>query len=228
MDTQPPPATAFLDAMLCSDVRGTAARARLEVIEHPLTMTFGMSKAAMAPPQVEHGWTVEFGQPLACPTAELPTKLLSCTRRNKPLPGPVTEIAPPLAALQLKKLHCETVMLLPIALTAPPLNSELAHWRKVIPVMVTVELITLKAAPSFCGRSLQLKTVADGIPVINSTAMLLRLTVGSRKIPAASVMTEAFVESNAWAMVLQGGLDPQESESTPFSGSTVAEATGAA
>jgi hypothetical protein len=58
--------------------------------------------------------------------------------------------------------------------------------------------------------------------------MLLRLTVGSRKIPAASVMTEAFVESNAWAMVLQGGLDPQESESTPFSGSTVAEATGAA
>jgi hypothetical protein len=82
MDTQPPPATAFLDAMLCSDVRGTAARARLEVIEHPLTMTFGMSKAAMAPPQVEHGWTVEFGQPLACPTAELPTKLLSCTRRN--------------------------------------------------------------------------------------------------------------------------------------------------
>ena len=36
------------------------------------------------------------------------------------MPGPDTDMAPPLAALQLTKLHCVTATLLPLADTAPP------------------------------------------------------------------------------------------------------------
>jgi hypothetical protein len=78
-DTQPPPATAFLDALLCIDVAGTDARAMLETIVHPLMVTFIMSKAAMAPPQVEHGWWVTFGHMLGAPMAELLEKTLLLT-----------------------------------------------------------------------------------------------------------------------------------------------------
>ena len=38
------------------------------------------------------------------------------------MPGPVTETAPPLAALQPLKLHCDSTTLLPLACTAPPLE----------------------------------------------------------------------------------------------------------
>jgi hypothetical protein len=204
-DTHPPPAKAFLEALCCSDKRGTNARAMLETIEQSLMVTFGISKVAMAPPHVEHGWVASLGQPLAPPIAELRSKSLPCTRRNKPLAGPVTEIAPPLAALQLTNLHRNTTTLLPVALTAPPLALGLAHRRKMISIMVTVELTMLKAAPVFSGRSLQLKTVEDAVPLMTSDATLMMLTVGSLKTPAASEMLEALATSTAYASVLQGG-----------------------
>ena len=122
-DTQPPPATALRDKVLCWDVTGTFATTVLSVMEQPVTLTFNISKAAMAPPHVEHGsldW-LPGGHPMSPPTAELPLKLLFSTRRNTPPPRPVADIAPPLAALQFTKLHCDTATLLSTADTAPPL-----------------------------------------------------------------------------------------------------------
>ncbi len=121
-DTQPPPATAFLDALNCCDAVGTYACALFSIIVHPLTLTFNISKAAMAPPHVEHGCVASEGQPLKPPFAEFRVKVLFWTLRNRPVPGPVTDSAPPLAALQLMKLHCDTSTLLPLAETAPPLE----------------------------------------------------------------------------------------------------------
>jgi hypothetical protein len=54
-ETHPPPAKAFLDALCCSDKRGTDALTKLEIIVQALMVTLGTSKAAMAPPHVEHG-----------------------------------------------------------------------------------------------------------------------------------------------------------------------------
>ncbi len=104
--------------------------------------------------------------------------------RNRPVPGPVADIAPPLAALQLKKLHCDTATLLPEAETAPPLEVGLEQLRKVTPMIVTVELKMLKAAPTVARRRLQSKTVAEGTPLMTSDKMLLMLTVDSLKVPA--------------------------------------------
>ena len=84
--------------------------------------TFSLNGAAMAPPHVEHGCAASEGQPLKPPLAEFRVKVLFWTLRNRPVPGPVTDIAPPLAALQLMKLHCATSTLLPLAETAPPLE----------------------------------------------------------------------------------------------------------
>jgi hypothetical protein len=116
-ETQPPPATAILDELLRKD---TDASAMLEVIVHPTIVRFGISKAAIAPPHDEHGCAASPAHPLAPPMAELRSKALLCTSRYKPLPGPVTDIAPPLAALQFTKLQNDTTMLLPRALKAPP------------------------------------------------------------------------------------------------------------
>ena len=77
-DTQPPPATALRDKTLCEDAMGTSATAVLSVMEQPVTLTFNISKAAMAPPHVEHGsldWLPE-GHPMSPPTAAFPLKLL--------------------------------------------------------------------------------------------------------------------------------------------------------
>ena len=77
-DTQPPPATALRDELLCRDAMGTSATAVLSVMEQPVTLTFNISKAAMAPPHVEHGsldW-LPVGHPMSPPTAALPLKLL--------------------------------------------------------------------------------------------------------------------------------------------------------
>jgi hypothetical protein len=52
-------------------------------------------------------------------------KELFCTMRNKPSPGPATDTAPPLAAVQLVKLHCDTATLLATAEMAPPLEEKL-------------------------------------------------------------------------------------------------------
>jgi hypothetical protein len=75
-EMHPPPATAFMDALFCGDKRGTDARALLETIVQPLMVTFCISKAAMAPPHVEHGCAASWEQPLAPPMAELPSKSL--------------------------------------------------------------------------------------------------------------------------------------------------------
>ena len=77
-DTQPPPATALRDKPLCGDVVGMSATAALSVMEQPVTLTFNISKAAMAPPHVEQGsldW-LPGGHPTRPPTAALPLKLL--------------------------------------------------------------------------------------------------------------------------------------------------------
>ena len=77
-DTQPPPATALRDKPLCGDVVGMSATAALSVMEQPVTMTFNISKAAMAPPHVEQGsmdW-LPVEHPMSPPTAALPLKLL--------------------------------------------------------------------------------------------------------------------------------------------------------
>ena len=50
-------------------------------------------------------------------------KLLFWTLRYRPPPGPDTDMAPPLAALQFMKLHCDTATLLPMADMAPPLGA---------------------------------------------------------------------------------------------------------
>jgi hypothetical protein len=77
-DTQPPPATALRDKPLCGDVVGMSATAALSVMEQPVTLTFNISKAEMAPPHVEQGsldW-LPVGHPMRPPTAALPLKLL--------------------------------------------------------------------------------------------------------------------------------------------------------
>ena len=90
-------------------------------ILQPLTVTFIISNAATAPPHVEHGCLASAGQLAKPPLAELPVKLLFWTLRYRPPPGPPdTDMAPPLAALQFMKLHCDTTTLLPLADTAPP------------------------------------------------------------------------------------------------------------
>ena len=89
---------------------------------HPLIVTFNISKTAMAPPHAEHGCAASAGQPLKPPFAELRVKLLFWTSRNRSSLEAVTDIAPPLAALQLMKLHCDTTILLSLEDTAPPLE----------------------------------------------------------------------------------------------------------
>ncbi len=122
-DTQPPPATAFLDTLLCADSTGTAPAALLCAIVQPVTVTLRTSNAAMEPPHVEQGWLDpdSFGHAIKPPTAELRVKVLFWTLRNSPPLPPVADIAPPLAALQLTKTQCDTVTLLSTADTAPPL-----------------------------------------------------------------------------------------------------------
>ena len=73
-DMQPPPATALRDELLCGDVVGMSATAALSVMEQPVTLTFNISKAAMAPPHVEQGsmdW-LPVGHPMSPPTAAFP------------------------------------------------------------------------------------------------------------------------------------------------------------
>ena len=186
-DTQPPPATALRDKTLCEDAMGTSATAVLSVMEQPVTLTFNISKAAMAPPQVEHG-SLEWlpgGHPMSPPTAELPLKLLFSTRRNMPPPRPVADIAPPLAALQFTKLHCDTATLLSTADTAPPLALGLEQCWNMTPVIVTVELLMLKAAPVIGpSRRLQSNKVEEGTPLMTSDETLSMLTVDSLNTPA--------------------------------------------
>jgi hypothetical protein len=107
--------------------------------------------------------------------------------------GAIAAIAPPLAALQLMKLQCDTTMLLPDAETAPPLEFGLKQFLNDIPVMVTEESTMRKAAPSLTKRSLQLMNVADGTPLIMSDAMLLMLTVDSMKLPGLRLTLEALM-----------------------------------
>jgi hypothetical protein len=126
-DTQPPPATAFREASCCDDAAGTDARALFATIRQPLMVTLNTSKVAIAPPHVEHGCVKMFGQPIKPPNAELLKKELFWTMRNVSLSEPATDTAPPLAALQLVKLHCDTVKLLLVADMAPPL--ELKFWQ---------------------------------------------------------------------------------------------------
>jgi hypothetical protein len=127
-DTQPPPATALRDRPIWGESVGTTATALLSDMLQPTTLTFHISKAATAPPHVEHGSLdrVPVGHPIKPPTAEFRLNVLFSTRRNKLLPSPVADMAPPLAALQLMKQQRDTVTLLPTADTAPPLPSLLA------------------------------------------------------------------------------------------------------
>ncbi len=120
-DTQPPPATAFRDAMYCEEPAGTTATTLFSTILQPLTLTFRISKAATAPPHVEHGSRDCKGHPISPPIAALRVKLLFRTSRNMSPPRLVAATAPPLAALQLTKLQFDTVTLLSTADTAPPL-----------------------------------------------------------------------------------------------------------
>jgi hypothetical protein len=99
---------------------------------------------------------------------------------NVPVPYPVTDMAPPLAALQSVKLHCATAMLLPLAEIAPPYEVGLMQFLNATPVMTIVELVMLKAAPELApGRRLQSKTVAFATPVMERETMLLMPIVGS-------------------------------------------------
>ena len=93
---------------------GTSATALLSVIEQPMTLTLNMSKAAMEPPDVEHGSCdrVPCGHPIRPPIAAQRVNALFSTLRNMLVSSPVADIAPPFEALQLMKLHCVTVMLL--------------------------------------------------------------------------------------------------------------------
>jgi len=118
-------------------------------------------------------------------------KLLFWTSRNRLSLKPVTDIAPPLAALQLMKLHCDTAMLLPLADTAPPLELGLEQLLKMTPLMVTVELTIMNAAPMEARRRLQSNMVADGTPLMTSDVILLMLTVDSLKAPALRDTNEA-------------------------------------
>jgi hypothetical protein len=91
-------------------------------------VTLNISKAAIAPPHVEHGRDESSGQPTKSATARLWVKVLLWMLRNMPFPRPVTDIAPPLAALQPVKLHCVTTTLLPLAEIAPPLEVGLEQF----------------------------------------------------------------------------------------------------
>ena len=126
-DTQPPPATALRDEAFCEDSVDTTATALFSISAQPVTVTFRISNAAIAPPHVEHGSfdLMPVGHPIRPPIAELRLKLLFRAVKNNPLTVPVTEIAPPLAALQLLKLQRDTVTLLSTADTAPPFPSAL-------------------------------------------------------------------------------------------------------
>ena len=185
-DTQPPPAIAFCDFLNCGEPTGTAATAWLSAIVQPVTLTLTTSKAATAPPHVEQGSLDRepLGHPIKPPIAVLCVKLLLRTWRNRSRPGPLADTAPPLAALQLIKRHCDTATLLSIADKAPPLPLTLKQFWKVMPVKVTVELDMLKAAPEVCPmRRLQSKKVADGTPLITTDSTLLMLTVVSLNTP---------------------------------------------
>jgi hypothetical protein len=186
-DTQPPPATALRDLTLCGYAAGTAATAEFSVMVQPVTLTFVTSKAATAPPHVEHGsldW-LSAGHPISPPMAVLLLKVLFCTRRDNPASGPVADIAPPLAALQFTKLHCDTATLLPTADTAPPLPLGLEQCWNVTPVKATVELLMLKAGPLVGpSRRLQSKKVEEGTPLMTIDETLSMLTVDSLNTPA--------------------------------------------
>jgi hypothetical protein len=58
-DTQPPPATAFCDLLRWSDASGTAAAAMLSSKVQRESATANISNAAIAPPQVEQGWSAK-------------------------------------------------------------------------------------------------------------------------------------------------------------------------
>ena len=152
-----------------------------------VTLTFAISKAATAPPHVEHGsldW-LPAGHPINPPMAVLLLKSLFCTRRDKPVPGPVADIAPPLAALQFMKRHCDTATLLSTADTAPPLPLGLEQCWNVTPVKATVELLMLKAGPAVCpSRRLQSKKEKEGTPLTTRATASLTLTVDSLNTPA--------------------------------------------
>ncbi len=72
-DTQPPPATD--EALTTCSAYATAL---LSTIVQPLTLTLNISKAAIAPPQVEHGsdGNAVLGQSSERPVAELLVKVL--------------------------------------------------------------------------------------------------------------------------------------------------------
>jgi hypothetical protein len=124
-DTHPPPATAFWEFRYCPDILGTNARTLFDVMVQSLMVTLNMANAAIAPPHDEQGSAASLGQPTKPPSAELPVKLLLRTWRKRSLPGPVTDMAPPLAAVQLLKLQCDTTRLLPLETTAPPFEFRL-------------------------------------------------------------------------------------------------------
>ena len=105
----------------------------------------------------------------------------------------IAAIAPPLAALQLMKLQRDTTTLLSYADTAPPLESGLKQFSNEIPVMVTEELTMRKAEPVLTKLPLQLKNVAGGATLMTSDAMLLMLTVDSRKMPGLRLTVEALI-----------------------------------
>jgi hypothetical protein len=183
-DTQPPPATALCDLLRCGEPTGTTATARFSAIVQPVTLMLTTSKAATAPPHVEQGSLDREPPGHPPPIAVLCVKLLLRTWRNRPRPGPLADTAPPLAALQLIKRHCDTATLLSIADKAPPLPLTLKQFWNVMPVKVTVELNMLKAASEVCTRRrLQSKKVADGTPLITTDSTLLMLTVFSLNTP---------------------------------------------
>jgi hypothetical protein len=90
-----------------------------------------------------------------------------------------------LAALQFTKRHCDTATLLSTADTAPPLLLGLEQCWNVTPVIVTVELLMLKAAPVVDpSLRLQSKKVEEGTPLTTRDDTLSMLTVDSLNTPA--------------------------------------------
>jgi hypothetical protein len=183
-------------------------------------VTFDISNTATAPPHVEHGWLSSAGQPAEPALAELPVKTLLRTLRYKLLLRPDTDMAPPLVALQLMKLHCDTTTLLSLADTAPPGALGLEQAWKAMPAILTVELTMLKAGP---GRLLQSNTVCDGTPLTTSDATLVTLILVSLNTSALRMTRVAPMLLTANVIVLQGaaGGVPQASESKPVLGSTM-------
>jgi hypothetical protein len=149
-----------------------------------------MSKTAMAPPQVEHGRSASEGQ---LPMAEFPSNVLFWIVTAKLEPGPDTDTAPPLAALQLRNLHSDMTTLLPAAEIAPPFAASLLQLEKVTPVIVTLEFKIMNAAPALeaTRRRLQSKMVASGIPLMMRVEMLPMLTTDSLNTPALKLTTDA-------------------------------------